>query len=178
MLSTDELRITRRPTRRLRSALVLVVMVASGCAVVTADDEAARLAAEDAVTAVLLVDTKAVFGDTLWLQPELDAALSRPAEVDEAAWIAHWREELAGVPRSLREIYIAAQRNERRLSQLPAITARAERCPVRGPAGIKPLERSYRRSQLSLRVLRFNEDKRLGMPRAALRPPSKPVHPR
>ena len=64
------------------------------------------------------------------------------------------------------------------LSQLPAITARAERCPVRGPAGIKPLERSYRRSQLSLRVLRFNEDKRLGMPRAALRPPSKPVHPR
>jgi hypothetical protein len=61
------------------------------------------------------------------------------------------------------------------LSQLPAITARAERCPVRGLAGIKPPERSCYRSQLSLRVLRFNEDKRLGMPRAALRPPSKPV---
>ena len=65
-----------------------------------------------------------------------------------------------------------------RLSQLPAITARAERCPVRGLAGIKPPERSYRRSQLSLRVLEFYEDKRLGMPRAALQPPSKPVHPR
>src|SRR5687767_11075553 len=64
------------------------------------------------------------------------------------------------------------------LSQLPAITTRAERCPVRGLAGIKPPERSYRRSQLSLRVLGFYEDKRLGMPRAALRPPSKPVHPR
>ena len=45
-------------------------------------------------------------------------------------------------------------------------------------SGIKPLERTFRRSQLSLRLLRFNEDKRLGMPRAALIPPSKPVHPR
>ena len=58
------------------------------------------------------------------------------------------------------------------------VAARAERRPVRGLAGIKPPERSYRRSQLSLRVLEFYEDKRLGMPRAALQPPSKPVHPR
>ena len=58
------------------------------------------------------------------------------------------------------------------------VTARAERRPVRGLAGLKPPERSCYRSQLSLRLLGFYEDKRLGMPRAALQPPSKPVHPR
>jgi hypothetical protein len=125
LVSTEELRVTSRPTLRLRSALLLVMMVAGGCARVTADDEAARLAAEDAVIAALLVDTKAASGDTLWLEPELDAALSRAVEADQAAWIAHWREELAGVPRGLRENYIAAQRRERRLSQLPAIAGRA-----------------------------------------------------
>src|SRR4029453_585160 len=44
--------------------------------------------------------------------------------------------------------------------------------------GIKPPERTCCRSQLSLRLLEFYEDKRLGMPQAALQPPSKPVHPR
>src|SRR5206468_12675632 len=48
-------------------------------------------------------------------------------------------------------------------------------CEVRR---VKPPERTFRRSQLSLRLLEFNEDKRLGMPRAASQPPSKPVHPR
>jgi len=48
-------------------------------------------------------------------------------------------------------------------------------CEVRR---VKPPERTFRRSQLDLRLLEFNEDKRLGMPRAASQPPSKPVHPR
>jgi hypothetical protein len=108
-----------------RLALFLVVMFAGGCARVRPDDAATRLAAEDAVIAALLGDTKGVFGDTLWLRPELNAALSRSAEVDEAAWIAHSREVLADVPRGLREDYIAAQRYERRLSRVPAIAGRA-----------------------------------------------------
>lgn len=120
-----DLRIIPHPTMPLRIALVLVVMFAGGCTHVAADDEAARHAAEDAVIAALLVDTEAADGDTLWLRPQLDAVLSRPAEVDEAAWIAHSREKLADVPRRLREDYIAAQRNERRLSQLPAVAGRA-----------------------------------------------------
>ena len=45
-------------------------------------------------------------------------------------------------------------------------------------SGIKPPERTFRRSQLNLRLLVINEVKRLGMPRAVSQPPSKPVHPR
>jgi hypothetical protein len=125
LFSTNKLRFAPRPTMRRRIPLALGVIVAVGCARVRADDEPARLVAEDAVIAALLADTKAAFGDTLWVRPELDAVLSRPADVDEAAWIAHWREELADVAPRLRENYIAAQRNERRLSQLPPIAVRA-----------------------------------------------------
>ena len=44
--------------------------------------------------------------------------------------------------------------------------------------GVKPPERTFRRSQLDLRLPVFYEDERLGMPRAASIPPSKPGHPR
>jgi len=117
--------LTPSPTMRLRIALVLVVMVTGGCARVTVEDESARVAAEDAVIAALLGDAKPAFGDTLWLEPELYAALSRPEDGDEAALIAYWHEELADVPRGLRENYISAQRNRRRLSQVPVVAGLA-----------------------------------------------------
>jgi len=44
--------------------------------------------------------------------------------------------------------------------------------------GIKPPERSFRRSQLSLRLQRIHKVLHLGMPRAASQSPSKPGRPR
>lgn len=105
-------------------AVILVVMCVCGCTRVIAHDEAARLAAEEAVIRALLVDETPAFSDTLWVRPKLDAQLSDPAEVDEAAWIAQVRSMLADVPRRLRDDYVAAQRNERRLMQLPTIPGR------------------------------------------------------
>jgi hypothetical protein len=103
---------------------IFVVMCASGCTRVIAHDEPARLTAEDAVIRALLVDETPAFSDTLWVRPKLDAQLSDPAEVDETAWIAQVRSMLADVPRRLRDDYVAAQRNERRLVQVPAIAGR------------------------------------------------------
>ena len=48
---------------------------------------------------------------------------------------------------------------------------------VQGPAGIKRLERNYRRSQLYA-MQRFYEELPLGMPRSASTPLSKPGRPR
>ena len=109
---------------------LLVAVAACGGAEST---EAARLTAEDTVIAAVLGDTtgtllpRPIAGDTLWLVPELDAPLSRPAELDSVAWTAHWRRVLADLPRSLAEDYLAAQRHQRRLARPPAVAGRVVR---------------------------------------------------
>jgi hypothetical protein len=114
----------------VRRWLTLVALVTLACDRGADRDDAARVATEDAVIAAVLTDSARVIApgattqDTLWLVPELDAALSGPYQVDAHEWSESWRGVLRDLPAEMVSDYLTAQRRTRRLAAPPVVPGR------------------------------------------------------
>jgi hypothetical protein len=114
----------------VRRWLALVAFVALACGRGAVRDDAARLATEDEVIAAVLADSAmlvapgAATQDTLWVVPELDAALSAPDRVDSNAWSESWRATARDLPTAMVSDYLTAQRRARRLAAPPVVRGR------------------------------------------------------